>query len=229
MSTQSKSAVASRAPQDVPRSLAERIVGNPRLILMVAAGLFAATITAALTRPAAPPALPVLGAVPAFSLDAQNETAFGSDDLRGRVWIANFIFTRCPTVCPVFTQKMARVQGMTADFGGEPLLVSFSVDPEYDTPARLRTYAAKFDADPARWTFLTGLPEQVRTTVRDGLKISMENEGLVGDVPNIIHGTHFVLVDRAGQIRGYYDSNDPARVEALVSDAGRLIEEAPPE
>ncbi len=192
-----------------------------RLLVALAAGGLAAAATVALTAPAATD-LPSLGQVPAFSMTAETNRPFGSDDLRDKVWIANFIFTRCPTVCPVFSMKMAEIQARTADLGAQLMLVSFSVDPDWDTPARLAEYGAKFGAEPTRWRFLTGLPETVRLTVRDGMKVSMEQEGLIGDVPNIIHGTHFVLVDRTGQIRGYYESNDPDRIRQLVEDARDL-------
>ena len=104
---------------------------------------------------------------------------------------------------------MQGVQKRTRNLGLRVRLVSFSVDPDWDTPERLMVYAKEHSYNQAKWKFLTGLPEQVRKTVRDGLKIAMEDEGMVGDVPDIIHGTHFVLVDQKHRIRGYYDSERP--------------------
>lgn len=170
-------------------------------------------------RAAKPP--PVLGALPAFSLTDQHGNAITQDDLRGHVWIANFIFTRCPTVCPVATRTMQKLQART---DSRVHLVSISVDPEYDTPARLAAYAKKFGADPARWRFLTGDPAAIKATVTDGLKLAFSRQGeLAGGVPNIVHDLHFVLLDGNLRIRGYYDSTDPARLAALVRDATTLV------
>jgi protein SCO1/2 len=164
------------------------------------------------------------GRLPAFSFTRQDGQPFGLKQLEGRPWVANFIFTRCPTICPVFTRKMAGVQKQTADLG-ELTLVSFSVDPKYDTPERLTAYAAKHGADPARWSFLTGEYEQLKDTIVGGFKIAMGREegGDENDIASIFHGSHFVLVDRTGEIRGYYNSEHDDDVERLVRDAGRLV------
>jgi protein SCO1/2 len=167
--------------------------------------------------------LPVRGHVPAFTLTDATGAAFSRQSLAGTVWIANFIFTRCPDICPAFTAKMAEVQAATASAGPRLRLVSFSVDPAYDTPARLSTYAAQHGADPARWSFLTGPPDAVRAAVEQGLKVYMEQKGETGGVPQIGHGSHFVLVDRQGDIRGYYDMNDADAVTRVVRDARRLL------
>ncbi|PTL79616.1 SCO family protein [Vitiosangium sp. GDMCC 1.1324] len=165
-----------------------------------------------------------LGKLPAFTFTRQDGQPFGLQQLEGRPWVANFIFTRCPTICPVFTAKLARFQKQTADMGGELALVSFSVDPKYDTPERLTAYAAKYGADPARWSFLTGDYEQLKQTVVGGFKIAMgRNDENEDDIPSIFHGSHFVLVDRTGEIRGYYNSEDDDAVERLRRDAGRLV------
>lgn len=164
------------------------------------------------------------GRLPAFSFTRQDGQPFGLKQLEGRPWVANFIFTRCPTICPVFTQKMARLQKQTVDIGGELALVSFSVDPKYDTPERLTAYAAKHGADPARWSFLTGDYEQLKDTVVGGFKIAMgRNSPNEDDIPSIFHGSHFVLVDRTGEIRGYYNSEHDDDVERLRRDAERLV------
>ncbi len=165
-----------------------------------------------------------LGRLPAFTFTRQDGQPFGLKQLVGRPWVANFVFTRCPTICPVFTRKMAGVQKRTADVGGELALVSFSVDPTYDTPERLTAYAAKHGADPARWSFLTGEYEQLKDTIVGSFKIAMGREdGEESDITSIFHGSHFVLVDRTGEIRGYYNSEHDDDVERLVRDAGRLV------
>ncbi len=168
--------------------------------------------------------LPQLGALPDFSFTRHDGTPFGSAQLRGRPYVANFIFTRCPTICPAFTRKMVGVQDATTSFGAGLQLVSFSVDPKYDTPERLAEYGERHGADFSRWSFLTGDYEQLKETIVQGFKISMGREAGApeDDLLSIFHGTHFVLVDDAGQIRGYYDSADSDSTERLLRDTRRL-------
>lgn len=168
------------------------------------------------------PALDDYGEVPAFSLVDQTGAPIVRADLADRVVIANFIFTRCPTICPTFTAKMQKVGKELAE-QEHILLVSFSVDPDYDSPEVLGEFARKFDADPARWKFLTGDPTSIKDRLAAGLQIALEQRGtLPSGGPDIVHGTHFVLIDGRQHIRGYYNSNDPQRVEQLVADARAL-------
>ncbi|HEU5058297.1 MAG TPA: SCO family protein, partial [Kofleriaceae bacterium] len=158
--------------------------------------------------------LEVVGPVPDAAFSDQTGARLRTSDLAGRVLVANFIFTRCPTVCPVTSLKMKRVGERLADEAGVGL-VSISVDPEHDTPEVLRAYMQKYGADPGRWTFLTGDPEAIKATVVGGLKTAMGRGDDSDDLNAIFHGTHFVLVDDRGQIRGYYRSEDPEAVAAL--------------
>ena len=165
-----------------------------------------------------------LGTLPDFTFTRQDGQPFGRAQLAGQAFVANFIFTRCPTICPVFTRKMALVQKRTADLGPRLALVSFSVDPKYDTPERLSAYAAQHGADPSRWSFLTGDYTRLQDTVVGGFKIAMGRNGThEDDIPSIFHGSHFVLVDGAGEIRGYYNGEDDEAVDRLVGDAERLV------
>ncbi|ABS27065.1 SCO family protein [Anaeromyxobacter sp. Fw109-5] len=169
-----------------------------------------------------PPPPPVLGEVPAFELVDQDGRAFGSADLSGRIWVASFIFTRCPTVCPAITRQMERVQERTRSLEPALHLVSFSVDPEHDTPARLAAYAREHRANPRRWRFLTGSTDAVRETVERGLRVSMGREGGDPSPAAISHGTHLVLIDSSARIRGYYDPAEPDALDRLVRDAALL-------
>ncbi|MBU8897315.1 SCO family protein [Corallococcus sp. H22C18031201] len=189
---------------------------------------FALVATLSLTGMRGAQPLPQLGALPDFTFTRQDGQPFGREQLLGQAYVANFVFTRCPTVCPVFTQKMAKLQERTAALGPKLRLVSFSVDPKYDTPERLAAYGQKYRADFARWSFLTGDYERLKDTIVQGFKISMGREAGASedDIPSIFHGTHFVLVDATGQIRGYYDSNDPEATERLMGDAQRLASAA---
>ncbi len=169
-----------------------------------------------------PASLPVHGKLPPFSFTDQTGAVYGDAQMRGRVAIVSFIFTRCPTVCPVVSMKMKNLAEVTA---GEPgiQLVSFSVDPAYDTPPVLAEFAAKFGADPARWRFLTGEPALIRSAVEGSLKIAMDAQGVLDNgAPDIVHGTHLVLLDAQLRIRGYYDYSDERRIAELVRDATAL-------
>jgi protein SCO1/2 len=170
----------------------------------------------------------VYGTLPPFRFTSQAAQPFGAAELKGRVWVANFIFTRCPTVCPRFTAQMAHVQERTAVFGPALQLVSFTVDPSHDTPEKLEAYARRYKADPARWTFLTGDYQQLKGTIVDGFKVAMGREegAAEGDLAAIFHGEYFVLVDAEGRVRGYYDFKDAAALDALLRDAERLVHAA---
>lgn len=168
--------------------------------------------------------LPDLGVLPDFTLTDQTGAAITPRELEGKVVVANFIFTRCDNACPVATLKMTRLQDDTADVADDLKLLSFSVDPTYDTPPRLAEYATRFRADTARWRFVTGDHTAVKKVVEDALYISMDQVGTQpSGQPNIVHQPHFALIDRHRHIRGFYDSTDPVRLETLRRDARELI------
>jgi protein SCO1/2 len=170
-----------------------------------------------------PPPLPVLGTLPEFTFKNQYGEDYGTAQLKGRLWVANFIFTRCPTACPRFTKQMFTLQHRGRGLGQAFHLVSFSVDPEYDTPEVLLDFAQQNRVSPRAWTFLTGELGSIKDIVVNGLKVYMENApGLEDDLNAIMHGTHFVLVDDQMRIRGYYDSNEEDAVDRLLRDAGLL-------
>ncbi len=173
-----------------------------------------AVLTACETRPP----LPVLGEVPAFELISQNGATFSGDSLRGHVWVADFIFTNCPGPCLRMSTLLGRVQKATAAFP-DVRLVSFSVDPARDTPSALAQFASKYQADPARWTFLTGPQPTLQMLSRDAFKL--------GDVDGSLnHQTRFVLVDAKGRIRGYYRTDEGDPVAKVAADARRLRKES---
>ena len=130
---------------------------------------------------------------------------------------ANFIYTTCPGPCPMMSHQMHGIQASTATTP-QVKLVSFTVDPAHDTPPVLAEYAVHFKADPARWYFLTGDPKILNGLDRDSFKL-----GTVGAAMD--HSTRFVLVDRKGQIRGYYGIATADPVPDLAEDARRLAKE----
>jgi protein SCO1/2 len=160
------------------------------------------------------------GSVPEFTLTNQDGKNFGSADLRGKIWIADFVYSTCPGPCPMISSRMSELQ--------KPLektdvhLVSFSVDPARDTPQVLRGYAEKLQAEPGRWDFLTGPQSTIYNLSRDGFKLA------VGDEKGVpVHSTRMILVDRHGAIRGYYDATEPDAVTKLVADTTHLLREQP--
>jgi cytochrome oxidase Cu insertion factor (SCO1/SenC/PrrC family) len=163
------------------------------------------------------------GMVPAFQLTNQNGQAFGSGQLAGKIWIADFIYTTCPGPCPMISSRMSELQKPLEN--SDVHLVSFSVDPEKDTPAVLRDYAAKLQAQPGRWDFLTGSKSAIYKLSHDGFKLAVSDGSAEQGLP--IHSTRMVLVDRRGQIRGYYDAVEADAITNLVADANHLLREQP--
>jgi protein SCO1/2 len=163
------------------------------------------------------------GTVPEFSLAEQSGKKVTLAALRGKVWIADFIYTSCTDTCPLQTAEMAKLQerwGKQRDFR----LVSFSVDPERDTPQALGRYAEHFKADVERWLFLTGDREQLSRLVQEGFHLSATPalKSAAGDNV-ILHSPRFVLIDKNAQIRAYYDSRDAAALRRLNQDLITLL------
>jgi protein SCO1/2 len=163
------------------------------------------------------------GTVPSFQLTNQNGQPFGSAQLAGKIWIADFVYTTCPGPCPMISSRMSELQ--------KPLektdvhLISFSVDPEKDTPEVLRGYAEKLQAEPERWDFLTGPKSAIYQLSHDGFKLAVSDGSDAQGVP--VHSTRMVLVDRHGQIRGYYDTAEPDAMTKLLADTNHLLREQP--
>lgn len=166
---------------------------------------------------------PPLGEVPGFALQDQSGATVTAETFRGKVWVADFMFTSCPDVCPVLATHMAEVQ---ARYAGDDRvrLVSFSVDPTTDTPPVLAAYGARFGADARKWLFLTGPIDDVKTVVVSGFKMAMERVSQPGEPAAVLHGERFVVVDEQGRIRGYPDPKEPgktalyATIDALLGD-----------
>jgi len=182
--------------------------------------------------------LPNLGTLPAFQLTNQDSQPVTLDQYKGKVWVANFIFTSCAGTCPMLTQRMRRVQDKILDLKQKgsvhPIeIVSFSVDPETDTPKRLKDYSKRHGANAAFWNFLTGPLDQVQEMVVKGFKISMGKvpvgektaKASAEEIFEVVHGEKFVLVDKNGNIRGYYDSQ-ASGIQKLWADLQALLQEA---
>lgn len=168
------------------------------------------------------------GAVPDFSLTDQAGRATTRKELLGQPWVADFIFTRCGGPCPRMSERMAR---MAAAPGHDSRVrfVSFTVDPEYDTPAVLNEYAAALGANPEQWRFLTGSRAEILHLSIDGFHLAMGDAEVdsATALMNVAHSTRFILVDAGGIIRGYYDGEDDAAVAALNRDLKGLVRTRP--
>lgn len=167
--------------------------------------------------------LPALGTIPKFELVNQKAEPFGSEQLTGKIWIADFIFTNCPGPCPIMSTRMSELQKPLEK--SDVHLLSISVDPENDTPEVLRTYSEKLRVQPGRWDFLTGSRAAIYSLSHDGFKLGVSDGSEEEGTP--VHSTRFVLVDRRGTIRGYYDALAPDGVTKLLADTNHLLREQP--
>jgi protein SCO1/2 len=171
--------------------------------------------------------LPVYGALPDFILTNQNGRQTTLADLRGQVWIADAIFTRCPGQCLAMSGHMKEIQNALP--AGRPIrLVSFTTDPAFDQPAVLKQYAERFGARDDRWTFLTGDKRALHSVEVDGLKLTvLDKPATEQESANdlFIHSEKFVLLDKLGRIRGYYDGQESSAVAAVVAAAQSLARE----
>jgi protein SCO1/2 len=150
------------------------------------------------------------GAVTDFDLISQTDRKVTLADLRGKVWVADTFFTTCTGPCPLMS---ARLQKVAREVAGLPNVrfVSFTVDPEHDTPAALLDYAGHFHAAPERWLFLTGPQSILNRVSQDGLRLAPVDGSLD-------HSTRFVLVDGAARIRGYYSPFEQTQFNRLIED-----------
>lgn len=179
---------------------------------------------AAVTWWRTPPDLPRYLPAPGFDLVDQTGTPRSTLELRGGVTVVNFIFTRCPDVCPMLSSKAAWLHRElpAQPLGGVPIrIVSITVDPRHDTPAVLAEYAARWEADPARWHFLTGQPEAVQDVIAGFQQAADRGPDGPGGIPNIAHSERFLLIDADNVVRGFYPSDEQGLLD-LRRDAARL-------
>lgn len=164
---------------------------------------------------------PVFFPAPQFNLIDENGAAYGPEQLKGKLYVASFFFTSCQSVCPRINQKLKVVQKRLRGLGTHVQILSFSVDPETDTPPVLFAKARELEANPYVWKFLTGPTEEMKKTVVDGFKVVMGKKEGEGSLIDVAHSEKLVLVDLQGQIRGYYSIDDKS-LNQLVVDTGIL-------
>jgi protein SCO1/2 len=163
------------------------------------------------------------GSVPEFTLTERDGSLVSLQQLRGKIWVADFIYTSCTDTCPLQSAMMAKLQ---QEYATKPdfQLVSFTVDPERDTPQALTTYATKYQADGKRWYFLTGQRDRIVRLVEEGFHLAVATFPSDTDPSGVIgHSPRFVLVDKDAHIRGYYDSRESEAFVRLKNDIDSLL------
>lgn len=158
--------------------------------------------------------------IPDFSFVSQDSSLMGRDEMEGKITVVDFFFTSCPSICPIMSSEMERVQDA---FRNEDAvqIYSISIDPDYDTPSVLAEYADKHEAFPDKWFFLNGPREETYDLVRCGFALPIVDGH---DNPDeFSHSDKFILVDEKGRIRGYYSGTEREGVDKLILEAKILL------
>ena len=182
--------------------------------------------------------LETLANAPAFTLADQHERQVSSEEFRGKVVVADFVYTHCPDICPLLSLRMQELQERLRQeklLGSRVQLLSFTVDPARDTPTVLRAYAERYQADPVAWRFLTGPEAEMKRVVERGFLLGVQktapgetgtpghNDGDHADRSyEVMHSTRFALIDREGDIRAYYDARE-LDLDQVVRDIRGLL------
>lgn len=162
--------------------------------------------------------------IPDFRLTSQTGKQVSMENLEGKIFVANFIFTSCEGVCKKMSSQMTRVQE-AFHHDDDFRIVSFSVDPERDTVEALQQYAARYGANKNQWLFLTGPKKEIYQLAIEGFKLPVMEAPSV--IPDFIHSEKFVLVDTKRQVRGIYDGTSEDDVDRLIMEIKVLRKEKP--
>jgi len=159
--------------------------------------------------------------IPDFAFVDQDSQQVTQETVAGKIYVADFFFTSCPTICPKMKSQMLRVYEQFRD-NPQVLLLSHSIDPEHDTVAVLREYADRLGVQAAKWHFVTGDKDSIYDVAMQYLVPAQEDEGVAG---GFTHGGHFVLVDEQRRIRGIYDGTQEEAVNKLIKDIPVLLKD----
>jgi protein SCO1/2 len=207
-SSPSVSVPSSNGDGNVVAALPEKRVPfwkNPYFLVFLGGCAFLTAIRPLMVRE--PPAPPVQGVLPLFNLTNQYGQPMGSQQLEGNVYVANFVFTSCVSVCPLIVQSVKQLQGRFEESKIPVRIVSFSVDPTTDTPEVLKAYGSRAGVDFSRWSLLTGSEIEVRKVLA-GFSLSLEPKRIVdGGMMDIAHSQKLAIVDAKGAIRGFYGTD----------------------
>ncbi|GAB4141747.1 MAG: hypothetical protein Fur0041_16950 [Bacteroidia bacterium] len=165
---------------------------------------------------------PLYHTLPAETLDAHTGKKFYTNALLSHVTVSDFFFAQCMGICPRMSHQMSRIH-LAFKNNSDLKIVSYTVDPERDSVAALAEYAFGYEADTAQWTFVTGPKKKLYDLARYGYYLPVEPGN--GDSEDFIHSDQFVLTDRNGIIRGYYNGTDSAAVDSLMKDIRILLTE----
>lgn len=157
--------------------------------------------------------------VPGFNFIDQDSMPIDQSFTKHKVWVANFFFTSCPSICPQMMHNLTKVQEAFAN-DDDIRIVSFTVDPEHDSPSRLNNYAQRYGINAKQWQLATGNKKDLYRFARKGLfVVATDGDGGAGD---FIHSDNLVLIDKDGHIRGYYDGTGNVEVKRLITDIKTL-------
>jgi protein SCO1/2 len=199
----------------------EKLVANKLFWVVMCALLFGYPIYRSVYR-TLPPELPILAKVPEFRFVDENGNSFGTRELTGKVYIANFMFTTCQTSCPTLLAKVQTVQHRLRGVIDRAAIVSFTVDPETDTSKVLYAKARELKANPSVWRFLSSSVEETKKLLIYGFKVPMGKKEIANSIMDVGHSNKFVLVDQDGNIRGYYGT-DKDSINQMMIDTGLII------
>jgi protein SCO1/2 len=159
--------------------------------------------------------------VPEFRYINQDSVWVKSTELKEKIWVADFFFSHCPSICPPMTSNMKRLAVNTKDLENHVQFLSFSIDPERDTPTRLQEYIQQYGIKSNNWLFLTGKPEdETHLLAKEFFNGAERNDEIDGGFG---HTSYFVIVDKEGLVRGIYDGTDSEKVDELESDLRKLL------
>lgn len=198
-----------------------KLVASKLFWVLAISFLFAYPVTKSVLRQL-PADLPVYGKLPDFQFVSESGENFGTVNLHGKVYVANFMFTTCTTACPILLKKIQTVQHRMRGVLDRAAIVSFTVDPEVDTPAVLFSKAREMNANPHVWKFLNAPISDTKKLLVDGFKVPVGEKETAGSVMDVAHSNKLVLVDQIGQIRGYY-SIEGNGINMMMIDMGLLI------
>ena len=156
-----------------------------------------------------------------FSYLNQDSILIKSSDMKGKIWIADFMFTSCPTICPKMTEQMKRLSGMTKDLNDHIQFISFSINPKYDTPSQLKKYIKAHNIITSNWYFFTGNEAKTHDLGINNFQIFAGQDASAAG--GYAHTGAFALVDKEGYVRGVYMGTDPKEVNKLEKDIRKLL------
>ncbi|HXH74198.1 MAG TPA: SCO family protein [Bacteriovoracaceae bacterium] len=199
----------------------EKLVTSKLFWLLAVCFLFSYPIIRTVNRQM-PPILQNYGKVPEFRFRDESGVSFGTRELKGKVYVANFMFTSCQTACPLLLKKVQVVQHRMRGLIDKAAIVSFTVDPETDSSSVLFSKARELKANPNVWRFLTAPIDQTKKLLVDGFKVPVGDKTFAESVMDVAHSNKLVLVDQKGDIRGYY-SIEKEGINQMMIDVGLII------